>query len=103
MKRLALMLVLILVLVGVSMAVHDVDTTKTLGVATRSELFRMIYDVDQAVIDSARVWYSSHASIDTLVSEDVLFDELMSRPAAALRQWETQYKEKSAPPITTTF
>lgn len=83
-------------------AQHDVDTTKTLAQASRSELFRVIYNVPQSIVDSARVWYSHHSGQDTTVSEDVLFDELMSRGAESLRSWELKYKTANQS-VPTTF
>jgi len=102
MKRFALILLAVVVIIGVSRAAHDVDPSTTIGTATRSELFRVIFGVPQSVVDSARVWYSHHAGQDTTVSEDALFDELMGGVAGRLRGWEENYK-KSLSPVTTTF
>jgi len=104
MKRFALVLILALTILGVSYAQSDVDPEVTLGTAMKSELFRVIFNINQSVVDSARVWYASHAGLpDSVVTEDVLFDELMSVVTAKLRALETQYKQKQAAAITTTF
>ena len=103
MKRIILILALALAVVGASIAQSDVDPNVTLGNASRSELFRSVFQVPQSVVDSARAWYSDHASQDTTVSEDVLFDEVMSAAILRLRELEEQYLRKQAAKITTTF
>jgi len=101
MKRIFVFLVLVL-LSGPAFAQHDVDTTKVVADLTRSELFRLVFDVNQTAIDSGRVFYSDHAGQDTTVSEDVFFDEIMSAGLGKLISLETQFKEKRRPKIVNT-
>ena len=103
MRRFAIVIILAATTVGVSMAQHDVTTSITLDAATRSELFRVVYDVDIAAVDSARVWLSSHQGQDTTVSVDVLLDELQAINIERLREWEAQYIESQQAAATLTF
>ena len=84
-------------------AAHDVDTNKQLSQVTRSELFRIIFDCNQATVDSAQVWYSSHVGSDTTVSEDVLFDDIVEGVRGRLRGLESNYKQKQAAAQETMF
>jgi len=78
-------------------AAHDVDTSKTLAQSTRSDLFRLIFDVNQAAVDSAQVWLAEHQGKDS-VTEDELFDEMLESVRGRLRGLEANHKARHNPP-----
>jgi len=81
---------------------HDVDTSKTLAQSTRSDLFRLIFDVDQAAVDSARVWLAEHQGVGS-VTEDELFNEMLESVRGRLRGLEMNYQTRHNPPPAATF
>ena len=78
-------------------AAHDVDTTKTLASSTRADLFKLIFDVNQAAVDSAQVWLAEHQG-KVLVTEDELFDEMLDTVRGRLRGLEANHKARHNPP-----
>ena len=90
------MFVSLLILAAVE-ASHDVDTTKTLAQSTRADLFKLIFDVNQAAVDSAQVWLAEHQGVPT-VTEDELFDEMLDTVRGRLRGLEANHKARHNPP-----
>src|SRR3990167_7758684 len=78
-------------------AAHDVDTSKTLAGATRADLFKLIFDVNQAAVDSAQVWLAEHQG-KVLVTENELFDEMLDMVRGRLRGLEANPKARHNPP-----
>ena|SRR3990167_3331090 len=80
-----------------AVAAHDVDTSKTLAQSTRSDLFRLIFNVNQAAVDSAQVWLAEHQG-KVSVTEDELFDEMLDTVRGRLRGLEANHKARHNPP-----